>query len=807
MNEDLKILILEDSPKDADLILNVLRNSDLKFSTVLVSDKETYIKQLELFLPDLILAEYSLPSFETTDALTIAGEFCPDSPFIIFSGKINEEIAISLLKMGITDYVYKSHPDKLAYVIKRACSEIKEKSQRKLAECFLSVQNSLTRILTEANSMAEANPKLLQFICEVMGWEVGQIWNINHSSESIYCESSWSDSLLKIENFKTVTQDIFFSRGENILGMAWETQKPVWLKNIREFRDDCPLIRAATRNGLKSLLVFPVLNNNKVITLLSFYSVENKQFDNEINKMFISLCQQIGNFIENKSIAEKIREQATLLDIVQDAIIVCSLDYSIIFWNKGAENLYGWTAEEVLNKKAFQFVFKNKAFKFSEARELLNKNGDWQGKVRQCSKEKKDLIVESHWLYVTNNQGNPESILMVNRDITDKEKMEAKFYRAQRLESIGTLTGGIAHDLNNILTPIMIALNILNLKALDGQSRRIITGLESNVKRGADIIKQLLMFARGAEGEHNVFQPGLLLLETEKMIRETFPKSIEFTSEIESDILSINGDETQLYQVILNLCVNARDAMQHGGKLTLKASNLVLDESYAKMNPEAKIGPYLLISVADTGTGIQPNILEKIFEPFFTTKQLGQGTGLGLSTVMGIVKSHGGFINVYSEMNQGTIFRIYLPAVGKVAKKEENQQVLHLPAGNGELILVAEDEASIRDITRETLEAYGYNVLTADDGVEAISLYVQHKEKIKIVLLDMTMPYMDGPVTIKALQKINPDVKIISMSGLDENIKRAGNSIYSFLQKPYTAEELLNALTDCLAQNEKQHVH
>ena len=311
-------------------------------------------------------------------------------------------------------------------------------------------------------------------------------------------------------------------------------------------------------------------------------------------------------------------------------------------------------------------------------------------------------------------------------------------------------------------------------------------------------MRQVLSFARGLEGERIEVQPKHLLKDLENIIKDTFPKDIRLQFSIPNDTWTILGDPTQVHQILLNLCVNARDAMPNGGSLTIGVENCVLDEQYAAMNIQAKAGRYVMISVTDSGTGIPPDILDKIFEPFFTTKELNKGTGLGLSTVMAIVKSHGGFVNVYSEPGKGTTFKVYLPAmeISSEARKEQSEQA-SLPRGNGETILVVDDEASILTITSQTLQAFGYRVLTATDGADAVAIYAQHKNEIAVVLTDMMMPVMDGPATIHALMRINPAVKIIAASGLNANggvAKASGAGVKHFLTKPYTAGTLLKTM-------------
>ena len=392
-------------------------------------------------------------------------------------------------------------------------------------------------------------------------------------------------------------------------------------------------------------------------------------------------------------------------------------------------------------------------------------------------------------------------------DLSDQKRLEQQFLRAQRMESIGTLAGGIAHDLNNILAPIMMAVQVLKMKTTEPQLKTMLETIEVSSKRGADIVRQVLSFARGLEGERIVVQPIHLLKDMETIIRDTFPKNIRRNVIFPEEAWTILGDPTQLHQILLNLCVNARDAMPDGGTLSITLENVHLDDQYAAMNVQAKPGRYVLIEVTDSGEGIPPDIIDQIFDPFFTTKEVGKGTGLGLSTVMAIVKSHGGFVNVYSEVGKGSSFKVYLPALEKAAKAQRDTiSLATLPRGNGERILIVDDETSILTITSQTLEAFGYKPLTANDGAEAIAIYAQNRNDIAVILTDMAMPVMDGPNTIRALLKVNPAAKIIAATGLktDGNEARAVNAgVKHFLSKPYTASTLLKALRSVLDERKK----
>jgi PAS domain S-box-containing protein len=529
-------------------------------------------------------------------------------------------------------------------------------------------------------------------------------------------------------------------------------------------------------------------------TIVPFLNADGKPYQ------YVAIRSDIT---ERKRAEQQIREQAALLDQAQDAILVRDLDRNILFWNKGAEKIYGWTAEEVIGKNAAEVLFKGPSSQFEAARKAIIRDGEWKGEIRQTHRNGTEIVVESRWTLVRDEQGEPKSILIINTDITEQKRMESQFLRAQRMESIGTLAGGIAHDLNNVLSPILMSIDMLQLKTTDESSRKWLEVLRANAERGGNMVRQVLSFARGVAGERVALQPKHLIKEIVKILRETLPKSIEINFYIPEDLWIISADATQMHQVLMNLCVNARDAMPEGGSISIRAENAFVDENYARMHIEAKAGRFVLITVSDTGPGMTAEIQSRIFEPFFTTKEMTKGTGLGLSTALTIVKSHGGFINVYSELHRGSQFAIYLPALDSPGSLESGAMQTDLPVGNDELILVVDDEESIREITRGTLETFGYRVMTASDGTEALAIYADRKNEIAVVLTDMIMPFMDGPATIRALQRMNPEVKIIAASGLGTG-QRAGEGtlegVSVFLNKPYTAEKLLKTLAHVLGR-------
>ncbi len=400
-------------------------------------------------------------------------------------------------------------------------------------------------------------------------------------------------------------------------------------------------------------------------------------------------------------------------------------------------------------------------------------------------------------------EDNPEEGVCFAVDLTERKKLEQQFLRTQRMESIGTLAGGIAHDLNNTLGPIIMSLDLLKLKFTDASSQELLAVISSSAHRGADMVSQVLSFARGVEGRRMEVQVKHLIRDIEKICNDTLLKHIQVRTIVPYELWTVRGDPTQLHQVLLNLCLNARDAMPMGGTLTISAENLSLDAQYAgqSLNVEAKAGPYVFLQVKDTGAGIPPEVLEKIFDPFFTTKDLGKGTGLGLSTSLAILKSHGGFIHVYSEVGKGTTFKIYIPAQDESSPEAAAELAAELPRGNQELILVVDDEAAVRQITQQTLEAFGYRVVLAADGAEAVAVFARRGAEIAVVLTDMMMPIMDGPATIQVLRRMNSKVRIIGSSGLTPHghVAHAHSlGLEHFLPKPYTAETLLKAIKQVL---------
>ncbi len=505
---------------------------------------------------------------------------------------------------------------------------------------------------------------------------------------------------------------------------------------------------------------------------------------------------------ERKRADVRIRDQAQLLDKARDAISAFDLEGRVIYWNKSAEETTGYRVEEVEGKRIGDKLYAGRQDTLQEVWEHVLSEGEWIGELQQTRKDGRTVVVESRWTLVRDAIGNPKSVLVIHTDITERKELETQFLRSQRMESIGTLVGGIAHDLGNLLVPVLLGVQVLE-KRFEGDpsTTRTLQMISRSAQRGADMVKQVLAFARGVEGERVPMNPGQVIREIERISLETFPREISFMVEVPDDVWKIKGDATQIQQVLMNLTVNARDAMPDGGRISVTLENVDVGKEHMRTNIEAKLGPHVCITVTDTGEGIPPEVRDKMFEPFYTTKPVGKGTGLGLSTVYSIVKSHNGFVNVHSHPGQGTTFRIFIPAtVESLGHSPDLEETDGSANGNGELVMVVDDEEFILELARETLESAGYHVVTAKDGHEALNIFDRRKQELHAIITDLMMPNLDGVATIRELKARGAGMPIIAASGASGD--RAAEAIKAgaelFLSKPFTATKLCRVLKDVL---------
>ena len=506
---------------------------------------------------------------------------------------------------------------------------------------------------------------------------------------------------------------------------------------------------------------------------------------------------------ERKRTEEKIREQAALLDQTNDAILVRTGDGVISYWNQGAENMFGWTAREIVGRNARETLFASAdSARLEEIERQVLQEGHWLGEMRYVTKTGNDIIGQARATLLQNPAGAPQSFLLLITDLTEHKKLEAQFLRTQRLEALGTLASGIAHDLNNILAPIVMVAPLLREAQTPADMVEQLDLIEASVRRATDVARQLLAFGRGQGGERMPLHLKHLLRDLRHVILETFPRNISFASSEDPNLWPLVADPTQLHQILLNLCINARDAMPEGGKLCVTTTNFQADDHFASMVAGARPVAYVHLQVSDTGSGIRPEHLDKIFDPFFTTKDPGRGTGLGLATVQQVVASHGGLVQVHSQVDQGTTFDVFLPASPDAVDLAKPSAPPASPLdGQGQLILIVDDEEYIRRITQQTLLRHGYRTITAADGVEAVAIFARHQQETKAVVTDLMMPGLDGLGLVKVLNRMAPALPVLVSTGLGSDpaqneklvqLRQLGVGVC--LTKPYTTHQLLAAL-------------
>ncbi len=758
MSVPLRILIVEDREDDAELLLHELRRVGYEPDWHRVETEADFVARLDPGL-DMILADFRLPGFDALRALELLKERQSEVPLIVVTGALGDETAVECLTRGAADYLLKDRLARLGQAVARAIKERRFREEK--------LQSS--RIIREAEKQYRSifeNAEEGIFQIE----ETGRFLVANPAGARILGYDSPQEliaNLIDTQNRFHVDPD---RRAE--LRRILETERFVRGFEARVYRWDGSIIWVT-------------------ISARAVLSKEGKPSHCECTMQDIS---------QRKAAEDKIRAQADLLNLAHDAIVVRDMDETIRYWNRSAEILHGMSAETVIGKNVTSQIYKDRLDIFT-AREQLLRTGDWQGELRLNSQMGAERIVASRWTLVRDDANNPRSILVIDTDITERKELERHVLRSQRMESIGTLASGIAHDLNNILTPILASTALLRAAPSKDTFERTLGTIENSARRGAEIVKQVLTFARGADGNREPIAVMTLVHEAAEIARKTFPKSVVVRENEAKDIWPVMGDSTQIEQMLVNLCINARDAMPDGGEISLGARNVNLAAGDRDLNVDVAPGPYVELSVADTGSGIPEHIVEKIFDPFFTTKEQGQGTGLGLSSLVGILKGHKGAVKVDSAVGVGSCFRLYLPARPNADAPDYTPGADHVEIGDGGLILIVDDEPSVLEITETILEAAGYDVIVKRNGLEALEVFQKRGSEITAILTDLLMPAMDGKELIRSVLEIDPQARVMAFSGYINDENRVAKleelhdlGVKTFLQKPFRAEQLLHSL-------------
>jgi len=752
-----RVLHLEDSEPDAELIAIKLADEYPECRIQHAASRQQYENALESGNFDLILSDYTLQGYDGLSALQLARTRCPDKPFIFLSGTIGEERAIEALKSGATDYVIKDRQSRLVPAMRQAVARAEE--EQRLRQTEEALQQNRERFRQIAENVADL------------------IAMVDLSGRSVYCNPAYWATVGR-------TPD---AGGRDLFADV--------------HRDDQPAVRETfaetIRSGIGRRTEYRLLRSDNSVRYVEAQNSVVRNSGGETTQVLVVA----RDVTDRRAADEHIRQQADLLNRAQDAILMRDMEDRITYWNQSAVRIYGWSAEQAHGREATALWNEDPA-QVEVARHATLFYGEWTGEMRQRSRSGTDLIMQSRWSLVQGKDGSAAGFLVINTDIAEKKRLEAQFLRVQRTESIGLLAGGIAHDINNTLVPIMAATDMLDSLVADADGKQYVSAIRTSAQHGAALVRQLLAFARGAVGQHTDLKLQPLLQDFVGFVAQTFPRGVELTLESPQQPWTVRGDATQLKQVLINLCLNARDAMPNGGRIAIRLENQILDEETAKNLREVKPGAHVILLVTDSGTGMPPAVLDKIFDPFFTTKELGKGTGLGLAAVRGIVKGHNGTIAVESTQGKGTTFRIYLPASPHAAPAEPTESTKAKATGTGECILLVDDEPAVRNILTALLTASGYRVVKACSGSEALTVYNSKPNDIALILTDVMMADGDGFSIVSELRSKNVQIPLLMMSGLagggqyEERAKRFGVRL---LSKPITRDALIKAVTSALS--------
>ena len=760
--EPLRILLVEDVAADAELLLRELRRAGVRCATQRVQSGADLRHALHHFAPDVVLADDALPQFSALDALHVVQRERPLTPVIIVTGSLNEETAVSFIKEGAVDFVVKHRLFRLGPAVQRALALRRALEDAAVAETARHRAEEELRRQTEFLSHAQA-------AAGIGSWE----WDI--AGDCI----TWSDETYRIFGVDPAAGPISYERYLELIhpddradvaaavGWSLQTREPFALDH-RIVRPDGSLHFLHGRGGIVT----------------------------DASGRPVRMLGAVLDITSRKQAEEALRRANDRLNaVIQSsplAISTLDADGIVRSWNPAAERLFGWTAEEVIGRPLPAVHGEADEFRGTQRRVM---QGEPVTAVEVIRKKKDGTPVTVNLVAAPLHEadGRITGILGLIEDVTGVKRLEQQFFHAQKLEAVGRLAGGIAHDFNNLLTVITSCSDLLleDLGA-DDPKREDVAQIRKASESAAALTRQLLAFSR-----QQVLQPQILDLNetvagTEKLLKRVIGEDIQLGTVLAPDLGMAIVDPGQVEQIIMNLAVNARDAMPGGGRLTIATANTDMDEAYVQNHPPARAGRYVMLAVSDTGTGMDASTQAHIFEPFFTTKPFGKGTGLGLATVYGIVKQSGGFIWVYSEPGHGTTFKIYFPWAGGSAERSA-AALAAKPQPGTETVLVVEDAASVRSVMRQVLERYGYAVLEAPDGETALQLAAKHHGPIHLLLTDVVMPGVSGRQLADRLLRLRPGIKVLYASGYtDDAIIHHGilEPGIAYLQKPFTRDAL-----------------
>ncbi len=765
MENLLRVLIAEDSESDEELIVRLLERSGFALVHKRVQSAGALKEALLNSEWDIIIADFSMPGFDAISALGICREHCPDVPFLVVSGSIGEDTAVSMMRAGAHDYVMKDNLARLVPAVQRELQDAEVRRKNRRAEEALRESEERYRALYEDNPTAyftmDAGGIVLsvnRFGAAELGYEVDEL--VGKPVIDIFCSE---DRGLALRQFSLCLKN-------PLQVVRWESRKVRKDGTVLWFKEAARSVRRP--------------DGNPVVLVVS------------------------EDVTERKSTEEERARLATAIEQCAEAIFITSTSWIIRYVNPAFEDISGYSREEIIGKHTRTILGNENSGAFWDKLARIMDDGDvWSGRLINRRKDGKVYEAEVTASPVRDKSGTIISYVTIHRDITNEVRLEKQLRHAQKMEAIGTLAGGISHDFNNILTAIIGFAQMARYKI--PATNPVRHDLDRVIEAGAratDLVRQILTFSRKTEQEQRPVQIAAVVKEVLSLLRSSLPSTIEICCEIaippwESMVLA---DTTQIHQVLMNLSTNAAHAMRNtGGILTVKLTSTVADTSLISINPDLKPGPYICLSITDTGHGMEPQVLERIFDPYFTTKVPGEGTGLGLAVVDGIVKGGNGAISVASEPGKGTTFHVFWPQVsGDV--QPESETASPIPSG-GERVLFVDDEILLVELGAEMLQTLGYRVTCRTDSTEALELFRSQPEAFDLVITDMTMPNLTGKDLARKIMEIRTDIPVILCTGFSELInekKAKDEGISEFVMKPYVMKNLATAIRRALADKQ-----
>ncbi|MCD4784893.1 MAG: PAS domain S-box protein [Candidatus Eremiobacteraeota bacterium] len=761
MEKKLRILMLEDAPADSELIVHEVRKAGIPFISKRVETREDFLRELDEFAPDIILSDYRLPSFDGLSALYLKNEHAPTTPFIIVTGSINEEVAVECIKAGSDDYVLKENLIRLCPAVKKALDNKQNKEKKEQAEKALRESEERFREFFE-------NAPLYCYMISTNGLI------LNANSSALEALGYMKDELIG-KPLKTIYAPESLPKMKQLFS--------IWKKDGNLKGEEIVII---TKKGERRAV------------LLSASTVKNK--DEEIMH---SITLQI-DITERKRAEARMHILLAAIEQASEAVIMTAPDGTIQYVNTAFEKITGYPRQEAMGKNTNILKSGKQETEFyKNLWDTIKNEGVWKG--RFVNKKKDGTLYEENATIfpVIDPDGKIVNFTKIGRDVTEEVKLEKQFLQSQKMEAIGRLAGGIAHDFNNLLTGITVSAEMAKAELRHGDPMlEYIKDISETSRRAADLVAQLLAFSRKQITSPVIIDLNEAIRSMDRVIRRVIGEGIEFTSILHPKVLPIKIDAGQLDQIIMNLVVNALDAMPRGGKLTIKAGIADMEGDIKRVYPLIEPGQCVILEFMDNGIGIDKETLSQIFEPFFSTKDTGKGTGLGLSTVYGIVKQACGHIVAQSEPGKGTTFKLYFPlSSGKPKSGQEESRQTSLVLGGDEPIIIVDDEKVIRKLLRKALTRAGYKVHCASNGEEAQILFKSLRERPTLLITDMVLPDMSGVELALNLQERTPDLRTVFISGYakeayDHYIQLDRHA--DFIAKPFNMSQILGKIREVL---------